>query len=227
MAAVALSPTRALHRPRHLDWRALFGFLLLLVATGGSIVFWSASSDARPVLVALRDLPAGATLRAADLAVAHVRLDDAMYAAAIPADELGNLAGKQLTEPIHAQQLLVQAQLSSRPVLGPGELALAVPIAPETAVGGRVRAGDEVQVLLTINQGKPEAATTVVLSRATVYDVGYDQRVTVVNTDLAGQSSQGPAKWLTLIVTPQQALALTQARWAGQLDVALLPPESR
>ena len=34
-------------------------------------------------------------------------------------------------------------------------------------------------------------------------------------------TSTGPISWLTLAVTQQQASRLAQARWAGQLDVAL------
>ena len=224
MTATPLSPARALRRPRRLDPRALFGIFLLLVATGGSITFWSASSDTRAVLVATRDLPAGAQLGDGDLAIARVRGDDAIYQAAIPAAELANLAGKQLAEPVHAEQLLVRAQLSSRPLLGPNQLALTIATSPETAVGGRVRAGDSVEVLLTTNKGKPEARTTVVLPRVTVYDVGHDQRTTVVNTALAGGAApEGAVKWLTLIVSQEQALALAQAKGQGDLDVALLP----
>lgn len=225
MSATTLSPTRALRQPRRLDWRAVFGIFLLLVATGGSITFWSASSDTRALLVATRDLPAGAELAAEDLAVARVRVDDAIYQAAFPAAELAGLVGKQLAEPIHTGQLLVRAQLSSRPRLGPDQMALTIAVSPETAAGGRLRAGDAVQVLLTTNKGKPEARTVVVLPRATVYDVGHDQRVAVVNTELADRSgAQGAAKWLTLVVTQEQALQLAQAKWAGELDVALLPP---
>lgn len=226
MTTATLSPTRALRRPRRLDWRALFGLFLLLVATGGSITFWSASSDTRTLLVATRDLPAGAELRDGDLAVASVRVDDAIYQAAVPAAELASLLGQQLAEPVHAQQLLSRAQLSARPRLAPNQVALTIAISPETAVGGRLRPGDAVQVLLTLNKGKPEARTTVVLPRATVYDVGYEQRVTMVNTEMADHSAaQGPVKWLTLVGTQEQALQLAQAKGQGDLEVALLPAE--
>jgi Flp pilus assembly protein CpaB len=225
VASTTLTLSRALRRPRRLDGRALFGIFLLLLATGGSITFWSASSDTRALLVASRDLPAGSELTASDLAVARVRVDESIFRAAVPASELGSLLGKQLAEPVHAQQILVRAQLSTRPRLGPEEMALTVPISPETAVGGQLRAGDLVQLLFTTNKGRPEARTTVVLPRATVYEVGHDQRVAVVNTELADRSTtQGAAKWLTLVVSQEQALRLAEARWAGELDVMLLPP---
>ena len=230
MAATTLSPTRALRQPRRLDLRAVFGIFLTLVATGGSIAFWSASSDTRAVLVATRELPAGATLTQGDLAIARVRVDDDIYAAAVPAAEQAGVIGKQLAEPVHAQQILARAQISSRPALASDQMALTIAVSPETAVGGRVRPGDSVQVLVTTDKGKPEAKTAVVLPRVTVYDVGRDQRSLVVSTSGAGDSDtrsgvRGPLASLTLIVTQEQAIQLAQAKWSGELDVALLPAQ--
>jgi Flp pilus assembly protein CpaB len=222
---LATSPSIVLRRPRRADWRALFGVFLTLVAVGGSIVFWTDSSDTRSVVIATRDVPSDATLSLADLAVARVRVDDALYQAAVPAPDLTTLAGRQLAEPIHAHQVLVRAQVSPRPPLGPNQLALTISISPETAVGGLLRPGDVVEVLGTINKGKPEAQTTVVLPRTIVYDVGYTQPLSAVNTSGTERSvAQGPARWLTLVVSPDQAVQLAQAKGAGDLDIALLPP---
>ncbi|MGD9891041.1 MAG: RcpC/CpaB family pilus assembly protein [Dehalococcoidia bacterium] len=226
MTTTVLSPTRALRRPRRLDLRAVFGLFLMLLAIGGSVAIWSRSTETRAVLVATRDLPGGATLAVGDLAVAHVQVDDRIYGAAVPADELTALVGRQVSEPVHTQQLLTRAQISDRSPLAPNELLLTVPASVETAAGGRVRPGDAALVLLTTNKGTPEARTTVVLPRVTVQDVGYDDQGTVINTGGAdsarGSRSQRPISWLTLIVTEEQALQLARAKWAGELDVALL-----
>lgn len=225
MSATTLTPTRALRQPRHVDWRAVFGVFLTLIAFGGSVAFWTLTSDTRAVLVATRDLPAGATLTPTDVEVARVRVDDSIYQAAVPSADLNSLVGKQLAEPIHANQILARAQVSPRPRLGPGQLVMAIPIAPESAVGGTLRPGDEVEVLLTTDKGKPEARTTVVLPRATVYDVGHNSTVGAVNVDVTNATfSQGPVRWLTLVISQDQAVNLAQAKWAGELDVALLPP---
>jgi Flp pilus assembly protein CpaB len=198
---------------------------LILLATGGSIAFWTFTSDARAVLVASRDLPAGATLGPSDLAISRVRVDDSLYQAAIPASDLTSLVGRQLGEPIHARQILARAQVSTRPRLGPGQLALTIAISPDTAVGGTLRPGDEVEVLLTTDKDKPDVRTSVVLPRAIVYDVGHATTVGAVNVDAANVAvSPGQVRWLTLVVTQDQAVQLARARWAGDLDVALLPP---
>src|SRR6516165_5490951 len=96
MATTVLSPGRVLRRPHHLDRRAVLGIFLLLVAVGGSLTFWSASSSTTAVLVATHNLPAGATLSTDDVAIARVRVDDATYQAAVPASELGSVVGRQL-----------------------------------------------------------------------------------------------------------------------------------
>jgi Flp pilus assembly protein CpaB len=147
MATAILSPSRVLHRPRHLDRRAVLGVFLLLVAVGGSLAFWSASSTTTAVLVATHDLPAGATLSTADLAVARVQVDDAMYQAAVPAGELNYIVGRQLTAPVYAHQLLVRAQLSNSLPLHPDQMAFTVPVTLDTAAGGRIRPGDVVEVV--------------------------------------------------------------------------------
>lgn len=225
MSATTLTPSRALRQPRQVDWRAIVGVLVMLLTTTGSFLFWTISSDTRAVLVATRDVPAGATLGSQDLATARVRVDDAIYQAAIPAAEESSLVGRQLTEPIHAHELLAQAQFSSGPHLAAGQVALTIPISPDTAVGGTLRVGDQVEVLLTTNKGKPEARTTVVLPRVTVDNIGYAQTLAAVGTSSSDQAANpGQVRWLTLLVSQDQAVQLAQAKWAGELDVALLPP---
>jgi len=229
----ALAPTRALRRPRRLDIRAVFGIFLMLVATVGSLMFWSTSSNTREVVVATRNLPAGATLSAADLAVARVRVDDAIYQAVVPAQELDAVLGRQLADPVHTHELLARAQLSAHPWLAPNHVTLTLPVSPETASGGAIKPGDVVQVLLTINDGQPDAKTSVVLPQASVYDVGYSPSTTIINTSPSNGTSDaaantGQISWLTLSVTRDEAIGLAQAKWAGKLDVALLPgPEGQ
>jgi Flp pilus assembly protein CpaB len=229
MATRSLSQTRFLRRPRRIDLRAVLGIFLLLAATGGSIAFWTAANDTLAVLIATRDLPAGATLTPKDLAITQIRADDAIYQSALPARSLESLIGKQLAEPVHGHQLLVRAQVSNRPPLGTDQLAMTIPVKPETATGGLVRPGDAVQVLLTANPGKADSQTTVILPRVTVYDAGYEAGSTMVGTTgVSGTRGRvaepGPLTWLTLLVTQDQSVRLAQAKWNGELDVVLLPP---
>ena len=228
MASTTLTPRRALRKPWRLDPRAVFGLFLMSVSVAGSVAFWTASTDTRAVLVVTRSRPAGATLGASDVTVANVRVDDAIMAATVSAEEQATVVGRQLAEPIHAQQLLARVQLSGRPPLNPGQMALTIQVNPNVAAGGRIRPGDSVQVLATTNKGRPESKTTVVLPRITVYDVGKDERGAVINTggsDDVDRDDAAAVSSLTLIVSQEQALQLTVAKWNGDLDVALLPAE--
>lgn len=227
MSSQSFAPARALRRPFRLDLRILLGLALALAAVGGNVAAWKAATDTRAVLVVTRDLPAGSVLVVSDLDVAQLNLADALYAAALPATDLSAVVGQRLAEPAHTGQVLARGQLASRPLLGPGQVALTIAVRPETAAGGRLQPGDSVQVLVTRDKGKPGSATTTVLERVVIYEVGYDPRLSVgiAEADPAAASGSGPLASLTLVVTPEQATQLANAKWNGDLDVALLPPE--
>jgi Flp pilus assembly protein CpaB len=205
----------------------MVGVLLMLVATGGAIVAWSAAENTRPIVVAIRDLPSGAIVSDGDVAVRRVRVDDAIYNAAVPGSDLSTVVGRQLAGPVYAQQVLARAQVSSLPAVPAGQVVLTIPVRADNAAGGRVRAGDLVQVLVTSNRGKPESRTAVILPQATVYDAASEDQSAVVSSgsssDTTTNRSQAPASWVALVVTQDQAIQLANARWNSDLDVALVP----
>lgn len=225
MVAATLSPARALRRPRRADPRALIGIFLTVAALAGSISFWAGNSESRAVLVATRDLPVGATLHAADLSVAYVRMDDNLYRAALQADALQSLVGRQLAEPVHAQQVLARAQVEDRVGLSADQVAITVPARPDSAVDGRLQPGDVVQVLVTqVDKARNEAHTRLVLDRVLVFGVGRDQSLaSSVRGDDDGVV-RGIISSVTLAVTAEEARQLAEARRSGELDVVLLPP---
>jgi Flp pilus assembly protein CpaB len=230
VAATALSPARALRQPRRLDVRALVGVLLMLAATGGAIVAWTAAEDTRPIVVAAHDLPSGAILSSSDLVTRRVRVDDSIYAAAVPGADLNAMVGRQLAEPVHADQILARAQVASKPAVPAGQEVLTVPVRADNAAGGHLRAGDVVQVLATVDAGKTGSHTTVILPQATIYDVGRDAQSAgsaSANTTASGSDSSAPVTWASLIVTPDQAVQLANARWNADLDVALVPAQAQ
>ncbi|MDQ3702483.1 MAG: RcpC/CpaB family pilus assembly protein [Chloroflexota bacterium] len=203
----------------------------MVAAVGGSLLFWARTGSARPVLIATRELPAGARLTEADLAVTWVRADDAVQRSAYAGDARTSLIGKQLAEPAHAYQVLVRAQVATRSLLGPDDVAFTVPLSPATAGGARARPGDAVRVYATLNRGKADTQTREVVSRAIVYDVGFGDGsssatagdAAPVSGTLTRRGSAAPTS-LTLVVGAAQATELAHARWNGELDVALLPP---
>jgi Flp pilus assembly protein CpaB len=224
MVATTLTPARALRRPRHIDLRALIGVCVTLTALGGSVAYWAGSNETRGVVIATRDLPAGATLVVSDLAVAYVRVDELVYRAAVPAETLDALVGKELAEPTHAQQVLARGQVGGRSGLTADQTAVTIPARPDSTVNGRLKVGDQVQVLVTVgDRSKEQARTRVVLDRVTVYDVGREQALGGSSTDTE-RLNRGNITTLTLAVTADEARGLIEARRAGELDVILLPP---
>src|SRR5205085_2917414 len=115
MAVATASPERALRQPARVDGRKVAGLFIFCLAVVGGLLYWQSITDLRPLVLATRDLPAGATLAGSDLATARLHADDTVYGAAIPGEELAGLVGRQLAEPVHAGQLLVRAQLASGP----------------------------------------------------------------------------------------------------------------
>ncbi|MBV8715645.1 MAG: Flp pilus assembly protein CpaB [Chloroflexi bacterium] len=227
MAVATLSSARALRRPRRADPRAIVGIVLTLAALAGSVAFWVSTTDARPVLIATHDLPAGATLSGADLGIAYVRVDDAVYRAALPADNLQSLVGRQLGEPIHAQQVLARAQLADQLGLGSDQVAITIPARPDSAVDGRLRPSDSVEILVTVtDKTRGTAHTNQVLERAQVFEVGRETSLTgsTSSTTDAAASFRGAITSVTLAVTADQARQLAEARRTGDLDIVLLPP---
>jgi Flp pilus assembly protein CpaB len=179
------------------------------------------------VVIATRELPAGAALAAGDLGVSRVRVDEATYSALVPAAERDVLVGRTLAEPVHAHQLLARAQVAGRALLGPDQVALTLPVGPETTVGGRLRPGDAVRVLATTDRGKPESRTFVVVPRVTVSDLGREERggVGAGSASASGPGAAGRTVSITVICSPEQAREVAWARWNAELDFVALPPE--
>lgn len=232
-AAQSLTPTRLLRRQRlRADPRLLLGTLLIVLAIAGGLAWASSVNQGRGVIVATRDLPIGAIIGPGDLAVTSVRLDDRVYAAAIPAADVAALIGRPVAEPIHAQQQLVRGQIGAGPLLTGDQGAMTVAVKAEVAAGGRLQPGDQVQVIVTLDKGKPTSRSEIVIDRATVYAIGRDERTRFVGgtTGTAGEvggaagDTGGALASVTLIATTEQRLALAQAKWGGEIDLVLLPP---
>ncbi len=236
MAGQALTPARALKRQRlRLDSRILLGTLLVGLAIAGGLTWAGSVNQGRDVIVATRELPVGAVIGPDDLATTNARLDDRVYAAAIPAAEAITLIGRVVVEPVHAHQQLVRAQIGAGPLLSGDEGAMTVAVKGEMAAGGRLQPGDQVQVIVTLDKGQPSARTEAVIERATIYAIGREDRTRFVGST-AGASGEvsatsgdtgGALASVTLIVTPEQRLALARAKWGGEIDLVLLPSAPR
>ena len=96
--------------------------------------------------------------------------------------------------------------------LGPNHRAMAIKVNAETAVGGFVTPGDDVDVLLT--QGRQETLRTVTILQ-NIRVIGVDQE--------ADEQSDSPeiARTVTVEVTPEEGQRLALAQKAGTLSLTL------
>lgn len=224
-ATIPLTPSRALHRPRRLDMRALLGLFVMLATLGGSIVVWSSATAGRDVLMAANDLPNGATLTAADLLTVSVRVDPQEADGLVPATQLHTLVGRTLREPLARHAFLSPAAVAVQPKIGPDEMELTITVTAQTALDGRLQPGDTVAVLATENKGTPQSQTTVLIDQARVREIGYDPSSANVSASSTGANPPAEAiRSVTLLLTRPQAVEVAHAKWNGELDVARVAP---
>lgn len=222
MTVTTLKPTRIVTRRRELPWRALFGVFLALLALVGGVAVLS-SRDTVDIVVATRELAPGTVLQSADLGVATARLDGPLLNTTVPAAQAPTLVGKTLAEPVHSGQLLSRTELIQGEALTPGSVAMTIAPALERGPIGEFAKGDVVRVFVTVSRPNGPPATRVVLPSAIVYDLGSDDSLTALG-DSGAEQGDTRITWLSLAVTPEEAVALANAKTSGDLDVALLPP---
>ncbi len=175
--------------------------------------------DERPVLVAARDLPLGATVQRADVTVVRV------YSSLAPrgaVHDVRGAVGRTVVVPVLRGATLLTRHLAEphrdglAGLVPPGRRAIHV----VTDDGLRPHRGDVVDVLVSLDpslvaaEGGGAGAMTVAKS-ARVLDVDGA-------TSVAG--SHGPG--VTLLVTEQEAHAVAFAVANGALMLALAPPEA-
>lgn len=147
----------------------LAGIALVLVALVGYWAVYSATTSRTLVLVPTRDLPAGATVRVADVRTAELAGDGAVLDRVVPERQLGGVVGRRLASPVAAGVPLPRAALAAR-ARTTSAFTLAVPVV--RAVGGAVQPGDRVTVLATFDAGGGQARTRVVARNLQVQAVG-------------------------------------------------------
>ena len=218
---------RTLAPPRRVPVRTVLG--LTLAAAAVAMVF-NVNRSTQPrtveVLRATRDVPVGAILRAGDVTPVSEALPDDVVQVLAPGSERDAFVGKRVGQQLNAGELVSRRQLQAPArQVAPGQRVYTIPVSPEAAAGGQaVDAGDDVEVLVTVNKGQPDQARTqVVLPRARVYQVG---RSGASYSPLGGAdqaTSDSKLTSLTLLLTSEADYqAIARARWIGDVDVAVL-----
>ncbi len=198
---------RRVERPAWFNLRTILGLLLFSTAVimGRNVLAQGPPVDA--VWAAKKALPAGTVLDHADLVPLDVILDPGtLQHYAMTAQ---NLAGAVLTRPIAEGELIASAWLTEGSEASEGR-TMTIPIAPEHAVGGDLRPGDQVDVYATFNAGDARARTTLLARAVEVIGV-----VTADGFAIEDESVVG----LTVAVTSETAGRLAFAIRSGELDL--------
>ena len=211
---------RSVTLPR-VDLRLIAGLLLVAVAVAGGLALWRQAQVTVPVVVALREIPAGHVLEAADLGLTQARLEGPLAVLSLGETELPALVGRTATSPIPAGALIVRPDLGSGPVIGPNDVAVTMPVEADS-VFARLRRGDEVAVMATSDKGKPQSLTVALLERATVYDVASQSNRVTLGTDSA--DDEGQLTNVTLLIPRSEAERVAHAVVNADLTLLLLAP---
>lgn len=200
--------------------RRLCVALLLCLAAGLAVQQLTPASAARvSVLVAARDLPAGASLKESDFTRVDVAAELAISARV---DDVAILVGRQLASPLGKGQTPTDSSL-----LGPGLLA-GTP-AGSAAVPLRMADPSSIQLL------SPGQLVTVVLTASGSYDESRQSQVLAGPVPVLWTSAQGgkAGEWLgtsdteglvVVAANPQQSEKLAGASTQGKLFFVLVSP---
>lgn len=179
----------------------------------------SGSSDVRDVVVAVKQLGVGATVKATDIKISKIP------AAAFPKGGFSKpeevidrpvTAAILMDEPVLEPRLAVRGSgVGLAPIIPVGMRAVSVRVNDVSGVTGFVLPGMRVDVLVT---GRPpsmnDTVTTTCLQNILVLSAG-----TSMQPDTKGQAIQAPT--VTLLATPEQAETLTLANIEGRVQLIL------
>ena len=201
---------RRLVRPRWANARTILGLVLFIAALLVGRAVLEGAKTTVAVWAAAEDLRQDEPLEPTKLVRADVKLPADVAAAYAGAEE--DLAGAVLTRPVVAGELIPRAWIASGAATVAGR-SMTIPVSPEHAVGGMLRAGDRVEVFATFDSGDSRARTSVLVRGVEVIDVVEAGGLVVGEEAVVG---------LTVAVTPSEAARLAFAIRTAELDVALV-----
>jgi pilus assembly protein CpaB len=179
-----------------------------------------AAVPSRAIVVASRDLAAGSIVRREDVEMV------AWPGSAVPqgvAMQVGDVVGRGMIVEVRKNEPLLDWKLAERESGGglsitipEGMRAVSVEVDQVIGVAGFVLPGTRVDVLATVMPGTDRTQTTTRIILQNVRALAADQRY---QQDIGGQPKYVTV--VTLLVTPQQAEALTLAATEGRIQLAL------
>jgi Flp pilus assembly protein CpaB len=207
--------------------RAIFGVIVALI--GAAVVLFlyvRGQPQTVEVLKAARDLPPGTVLQSDDLVAETEPLSDGLSALVVRAGERDAVVGHPLGDGLRRGFPLARAQLLDTTQRIPDNLrVVALPVTPETAAGGQIVPGNDVEILVTVDKANPnQAHTTSVVDRVTVYATGVQASPGAFTPADRSSGASKPLSWLSVLADADQARAIATAHATGDIEVNLLPP---
>lgn len=179
-----------------------------------------AAVPSQTVVVAARDLPAGAILRRED--VETISWPGSMMPEGFTT-QAGEVVGRGLITQVRKNEPLLDTKLAQKEAGGglsitipEGMRAVSVEVDEVVGVAGFVLPGTRVDVLVTVMPGTDRRQTTTRIILQNVRALAADQRY---QQDIDGEPQYVTV--VTLLVTPQQAEELTLAATEGRIQLAL------
>lgn len=196
------------------------GYVALVYVSSDPTPLEAASAPSQTIVVAVRDLPAGAIVRREDVGT----LD--WPGSAMPegiATQPGEVVGRGLVVEVRKNEPLLAWKMADKeaggglPITIPeGMRALSVEVDEVIGVAGFVLPGTRVDVLATVMPGTDRRQTTTRIILQNVRALAADQ---TYQQDIDGEPQAVTV--VTLLVTPDEAEALTLASTEGRIQLAL------
>lgn len=198
----------------------LAGYVALVYVSEDPAPLEAATAPSRSIVVASRDLPAGAIVRREDVETVS------WPGSAVPegfATQAGEVVGRGLIVEVSKNEPLIGSKLADKeaggglPITIPeGMRAVSVEVDQVIGVAGFVLPGTRVDVLATVMPGNNRTQTTTRIILQNIRALAADQKY---QQDVEGQPQYVTV--VTLLVTPPQAEALTLAATEGRIQLAL------
>ena len=149
------------------------------------------------------------------------------------------IAGKISNTRIYPGQVMVATQLIDKEleetrmglgsnaayIVPDGQLAVVIPASPESTIAGAVRAGDQVDIIVSANiedsestEGELEVVSQITLQRIQVLRVGFWSAAQADDNAGVGESTM---LYLTLLFTPKQGVELKTIEQATIYEISL------
>ena len=198
---------RPLTTPTWFNARTILGLIIFCSAALAGQYLMRASATTMPMWAAAADLPKDTVLGPEHLRVVDVRLPPELEALYVPSAE--DIEGGTLGQAVLEGELVPRSWLNDATVTQEAR-SMTIPVTPEHAVGGDLRAGDRVDVFATFDPGDARARTTL-LAR----DIEILRLVTAGGFALDEESAVG----ITVAVSPDEAARLAFAIRTAEIDI--------